>query len=174
MCIIPSRRPTKRVSSVSWAEYHGISQPMKSRYRALSSYGPWQKTAKVTLREWNIGQLANLGRNPGAPLALLRRRVSGVPHEIVGDEHPTSLKCVQQCHFPTLANKRCGTIHLDHGQPSASSSNRVAFSRVSFLSNPQCIQLRLENTSSDHIGRSEFISHEVAHCSLRYPPRSDS
>jgi hypothetical protein len=35
----------ERVSSESWAEYHGICQPMKSRYRALSSYGPWQKVA---------------------------------------------------------------------------------------------------------------------------------
>src|SRR5262249_10187705 len=53
-------------------------------------------------------------------------------------------------------------------------SNRVAFSRVSFLSNPQCIQLRLENTPIDHLGGFEFISHEVAHCSLRYSPRSGS
>src|SRR5262249_59345494 len=41
MCIMPTRRPTKRVSSESRAEYQGISQPMKSRRRALSSYGPW-------------------------------------------------------------------------------------------------------------------------------------
>jgi hypothetical protein len=42
MYIKPTRRPAKRVSSESWgAEYHGISsQPMKSRYRMLSSYGP--------------------------------------------------------------------------------------------------------------------------------------
>jgi hypothetical protein len=44
-CIMPTRRPTKRVSSESLAEYQGISQPMKSRYRALSSYGPWQNVA---------------------------------------------------------------------------------------------------------------------------------
>ena len=50
--IMPTRRPTKRVLSESCgAAYQGISQPMKSRYRALSSYGPWQNTAKVTSRE---------------------------------------------------------------------------------------------------------------------------
>jgi hypothetical protein len=46
----------------------------------------------------NIGQLADLRCNPGAPLALLRRRVAGVPHE-VGDPVSTPLlsntKCVQ-------------------------------------------------------------------------------
>src|SRR6266540_314817 len=44
--VVASRCPTKRVSSESLAaEYQGISQPMKSRYRALSSYGPWQNVA---------------------------------------------------------------------------------------------------------------------------------
>jgi hypothetical protein len=38
----------------------------------------------------NIGQLADLRCKPGAPLALLRRRVAGVPHEVVGYEHPAS------------------------------------------------------------------------------------
>ena len=51
MCIVPTRRPTRRLSSESWAEYHGIFQPMKSRYRTLSSYGPWQNVAYVTSRE---------------------------------------------------------------------------------------------------------------------------
>ena len=30
-------------------------------------------------------------------------------------------------------------IHLDHGQPPAGGCNRVAFSCVRFLSNPQCV-----------------------------------
>ena len=46
-------------------------------------------------RSLNIGQLADLRCNPGAPLALLGRRVAGVPHEVVGDEHPASLKRVR-------------------------------------------------------------------------------
>ena len=35
----------------------------------------------------NIGQLVDLRCKAGAPLALLRRRMAGVPHEVVGDEH---------------------------------------------------------------------------------------
>ena len=95
----------------------------------------------------NIGQLADLRCNPGAPLALLRRRVAGVPHEVVGDEHPASLERVQQCHRATFANERRGAVHLDHGEPPAGGRNGVAFFRVSLLSNPQCVQLGLEGRS---------------------------
>src|SRR5215472_13138538 len=57
--------------------------------RALAKYG------EGDVAGMNIGQLSDLRCNPGAPLALLRRKMSGVPHKVVGDEHPASLKRVQ-------------------------------------------------------------------------------
>ena len=82
------------------------------------------------------GQFADLRCVEGAPLALLGRRVAGVPHEVVGDEYPASLKRVQQFHRATFTNERCGAIHLDHREPSAGGRNVVAFPCVSFLSDP--------------------------------------
>ena len=49
-----------------------------------------------------------------------------------------------------FANERCGTVHLDRGEPSAGGCNGVAFSCVSLLSNPQCVQLGLESTPINH------------------------
>src|SRR5208282_4903896 len=66
-----------------------------------------------------VGQLADLRCIESAALALLRRRVAGVPHEVVGDEQSASLKRIQECYGAMLANERCRTIHLDHGEPSA-------------------------------------------------------
>jgi hypothetical protein len=43
-----------------------------------------------------IGQLPDLCGNPGAPLALLRRWMAGVPHEIVRDELSTALERVEK------------------------------------------------------------------------------
>lgn len=40
MCIMRTRRPTKRASGEDWTEYKGTAQPLKSRYWVLSSYGP--------------------------------------------------------------------------------------------------------------------------------------
>ena len=56
-----------------------------------------------------------------------------------------------------------GTVHLDHGEPSAGGCNGVAFSCVSLLSNPQCVQLALESAPIDHRRCSKFISHGVIH-----------
>ena len=36
-----------------------------------------------------VGQLRDVGRAPGAALALLGRGVTGVPHEVVGDQLPS-------------------------------------------------------------------------------------
>jgi transposase-like protein len=41
-------------------------------------------------------------------------------------------------------------------------------SSVGLLSNPQCVQLRLEDSPIDDLGCSKFISHEVFHRFLRY------
>src|SRR5262249_12517723 len=90
------------------------------------------------------GQLADLRCIQGATLALIRRRTAGVPHEVVCDEQPATLKRVQQRHGPyVLANERYRAIHLDHWQPPAGGGNRVAFSCMGLLSNPQCVQLGL-------------------------------
>jgi hypothetical protein len=35
-------------------------------------------------------------------------------------------------------------VHLNHGEPPAGGSNGVAFSCVSLLANPQCVQFGLE------------------------------
>ena len=114
----------------------------------------------------NEGQLADLRRIEGATLALLRRRVAGVPHEVVGDEQPASLKRVQQCYRSMFANERRGTIHLDHGEPPPGGCNRVAFFCVSLFTNPQCVELRLECAPINYLGCSEFVSHKVRHRSL--------
>ena len=89
-----------------------------------------------------------------------------MPHEVIGDEHPASLERVQQRHRAMFANERRGTIHLDHGEPPAGGRDGVAFSRVGLLSNPQCVQLRLEGAPIDDLGRCKFSAHDVFHRSL--------
>ena len=140
---------------------HEVAVPGALFVRALAKRGVGD------VARMNIGQLADLRCNPGAPLALLRRRVAGLPHEVVGDEHPASLKHIQCCDRPTFANERCGTVHLDHWEPSAGGCNGVALSCVSLLSNPQCVQLGEEGAPIDYLRGSKFISHEVCHRSLR-------
>jgi hypothetical protein len=65
------------------------------------------------------------------PLALLRRRPAGVPHEVVGDEHPAPLNRIQKCHRPTFGNERRGTIHFHHGETSAGGRNGVTLCEFS-------------------------------------------
>jgi len=48
----------------------------------------------------------------------------------------------------------CRTIDLDHRQLPASGLEGVAFSCVSFLSNPQRVQVSLEGAPIDSLGRS--------------------
>jgi len=80
----PNPEPSTRASPA-----HEVAIPGALFVRALAEHG------EGDVARMNIGQLVNLRRNPGAPLALLRRRVAGVSHEVVGDEHPASLKRVQ-------------------------------------------------------------------------------
>ena len=88
---------------------HEVAVPGALFVRALAERGVGDVAGM------NEGQLADLGRIQGAPLALLRRRLAGVPHEVVGDEQPASLERIQQCHRSMFANERCRAIHLDHG-----------------------------------------------------------
>src|SRR5262249_3815588 len=60
--------------------------------------------------------------------------------------------------------------HTASAEPSAGGRNGVAFPCVGLLSNPQCVQLRLEGPSIDYFGRSNFIFH--LHRSLRITSRS--
>src|SRR5215472_8825842 len=72
----------------------------------------------------------------------------------------------------TLANERCGGIHLDHRQPPASGRDGITLVRVRLLANPQSVQLCLEGTSINYFGRSKSIAHDVFHRSpLRTPVR---
>src|ERR1700691_2514095 len=57
--------------------------------------GTLTKRGVGDIARMNIGELANLRCNPRAPLALLRRRMAGVPHEVVSDELSASLKHIQ-------------------------------------------------------------------------------
>src|SRR6202023_2389629 len=56
---------------------HEVAVPGALFVRALAKRGVGD------VARMNIGQLADLRCNPGAPLALLRRRVAGLPHEVV-------------------------------------------------------------------------------------------
>src|SRR6516225_2370104 len=60
---------------------HEVAVPGALFVRALTEHG------EGDVARMNIGQLAGLRCNPGTPLALLRRGTTGVPHEVVGDEH---------------------------------------------------------------------------------------
>ena len=66
-----------------------------------------------------IGQLGDLGSDPRASLSLLRCRVTGVPHEIVGDELSTPFERGEKRHLPVRANQFDGGVHLYHRQPPA-------------------------------------------------------
>src|ERR1017187_5128049 len=68
---------------------HKVAVPGALFVRALAERGVGD------VARMNEGQLADLRCIERAPLALLRRRVACVPHEVVGDQHPASLKRVQ-------------------------------------------------------------------------------
>jgi hypothetical protein len=74
---------------------HEVAVPDALFVRTLAERGVSDVTGM------QVGQLADLRRKEGATLTLLRRRVAGVPHEVVGDEQPASLKRVQQRHGPS-------------------------------------------------------------------------
>jgi len=86
------------------------------------------------------------------------RRIDRVPPEPVPWLYAVAWK--------TLANERRGATHGDHGEPATGRRNGVAFSCVSFLADPQCVQLRLKGAPIDYFGRSKFISHDAFHRSL--------
>jgi hypothetical protein len=58
-----------------------------------------------------------------------------------------------------FANERRGAVYLHHGKPAAGGGNGVALSGVSFLSNPQCLQLGVERAAINHLRGSKFIFH---------------
>src|SRR5476649_2526833 len=66
LCRIPRHLPA-----------HEVAVPGALVVRALAEHGVGH------VARMNIGQLADLRCNPCAPLALLRCRVAGVPHEVV-------------------------------------------------------------------------------------------
>src|ERR1035438_7107598 len=131
---------------------HEVAVPGALFVRALAKRGVGD------VARMNIGQLADLRCNPGAPLALLRRRVAGVPHEVVGDEHPASLERVEQRHRAMWANQLRGRIDFHHRQPSTGCCDRVTLVRVSLFSNPQCVKVCLEGAPIDYSGRFNFVS----------------
>src|SRR5262245_3159786 len=138
-----------------------IPSAARAARRALAEHGEGD-IARV-----NIGKLANLRCNPGASLALLRWRAAGVPHEIISDKHRAALKGIQQRHRSTLADEPREAIHLDHGEPSADGRDRIAFSGVGLLSNPQCVQLNLEGAPIDYLRGSKLTPHEFFHRTRR-------
>src|SRR5215831_4600581 len=52
---------------------------------------PLAENGEGDIARVKIGQLADLRGNPRASLALLRRRVAGAPHEVIGNELSTAL-----------------------------------------------------------------------------------
>ena len=52
-----------------------------------------------------VGQLRDLRGDPRAAFALLRRRVAGVPHEVVGDQLSTALEHVEKRHLAVRARR---------------------------------------------------------------------
>ena len=68
---------------------HEVAVPGALFVRALAECGV------SDVARMNKGQLADLRRIEGLALALLRRRVAGVPHKVVGDEYSASFKHVR-------------------------------------------------------------------------------
>ena len=58
---------------------------------------------------------------------------------------------------------QCGPNPIESAVAADVTRNGVAFSCVSLLSNPQCVQLRLEGASIDYLRGSKFIFHKVFH-----------
>ena len=111
-------------------------------------------------------QFTNLGGEEGAALALLGRRAAGVPHEVVGDQHPATPECIQQGHRTPVAGKRRGAIDGDHRQSPARRRDRVAFPRMGLLPEPQCVERRLEGGPIDDLRGFRSVCVEVCHCCL--------
>jgi len=95
-------------------------------------------------------QLPNLPVVERAALALLGGRSAGVPHEVVGDELPAALECVQQRDRTVRTDQRERRVHLDHRQPAACRGNRVALVGVRLLADPKGVELGLKRRPVDH------------------------
>src|SRR5215467_889947 len=128
--------------------------------------GTLTKHGKCGVTRMEIGQLADLRGNPGAPLALLRRGMAGVPHEIVRDELPTTFERVEKRQRTVRANQRDARVHLHHREPAAGGGNEVTLMCVRLLPNPQPIELSLKPAPIDYLRNSKFISHDVLPASL--------
>ena len=103
------------------------------------------------------GQLTDLGGIECATFALLRRRATGTPHEIVSNQHLAAFERIQQRHRTLLSDERGGATHRHHREPATGSRNRVAYVRVGLLSNPQCIEFGFKNGPVDHVRGRTFI-----------------
>src|SRR3954453_4394226 len=112
-----------------------------------------------------IGQLGDLGGDPGAAFALLGRGMTGVPHEVIGDQLAAPLECVEQRDGTVGINERRCRVYFDHRQPTAARGDRVSFARVRLFANPQLIQFALEGGPVDHRGQS---THDCSRAVLRF------
>ena len=94
------RRPASSVSSDSMAEYprhfpsHEVAIADAFRVRSLGEDG------KGYVARMEVGEVTDLRADPGTTLALVLRRATLLPHEIVGNELPAALKGIQQGHRP--------------------------------------------------------------------------
>ena len=80
------------------------------------------------------GQLDDVAGVEGAAFALLGRGLTGVPHEVVGDQLATSLERFEQGERPVGPDQREVGVDLDHGKAPTGCGDCVAFAGVRLLS----------------------------------------
>ena len=73
-----------------------------------------------------------------------------MPHEVVGDQLPAPLECLEQRDRTVQPGERRGRVDLDHGQPPPHRSDLVSLPGVRLLPHPQGRHVRLEYGPSGH------------------------
>src|SRR5665213_1449493 len=101
--------------------------------------GPLTEHCEGDVTGVEIGQFTDVAGDPSATFALLRCWVIGMPHEVVGEQHPATIECVEQPHLAVGADQGCHAVNFHHGQPTACGGDGVALVSVCLFSGPQCI-----------------------------------
>src|SRR6202040_733741 len=115
-----------------------------------------------------VGQLGDLSGAPRTALALLGGGVSGMPHEVVGDQLGTALERVEQRDRALRADQGGGGIDLHHRQPTAGRGDRIPFARGGLLANPQRIKFPSERGPVDQPRHANVGAHDCSRALLRF------
>jgi hypothetical protein len=131
-----------------------MSQPHEVAVAAALVVGSLAEDRVGDVAEAQVGQLRDLGGDPGAPFALLGGGMAVPPHEVVGDELPAPFERLQHGERPAGPGQREAGVYLDHGQAQPDRGDRVAFPGVCLLPGEKPRPFGLKVASADDGGQA--------------------